>query len=82
MITLRSLHEIGGSMRILLVDDHRLLLEGLANLLTAHGIQVAGRAYNGFSATTQVLALKPGVILMGHPHAGLRRVMRHAPDHG
>jgi DNA-binding NarL/FixJ family response regulator len=51
-------------MNVLLVDDHRLLLEGLANLLTAHGIQVAGMAYDGLQAVEMARALKPDVILM------------------
>jgi DNA-binding NarL/FixJ family response regulator len=51
-------------MKVLLVDDHRLLLEGLANLLSAHGIQVAGMAHDGFEAITQARELKPEVILM------------------
>ena len=51
-------------MNILLVDDHRLLLEGLANLLTAHGIQVVGMAHDGFEALAQARTLKPDVILM------------------
>jgi DNA-binding NarL/FixJ family response regulator len=51
-------------MKILLVDDHRLLLEGLANLLSAHGIQVAGMAHDGFEAIAQARELKPEVILM------------------
>ncbi|HBY98861.1 MAG: response regulator transcription factor [Ardenticatenaceae bacterium] len=51
-------------MKVLLVDDHRLLLEGLANLLTAHGIHVAGMAHDGLEAITLVRALKPELILM------------------
>ena len=30
-------------MRVLLVDDHRLFLEGLRNLLTSEGIEVVER---------------------------------------
>ncbi len=51
-------------MRVLLVDDHRLLLEGLRNLLTASGIQVVGTAGDGLEAIAQARALKPDVILM------------------
>lgn len=51
-------------MRILLVDDHRLFLEGLHNLLTAQGIEVAGRAYDGFDALAAVRRVQPDVILM------------------
>lgn len=51
-------------MKVLLVDDHRLLLEGLSNLLTAHGVQVAGMAYDGLQAISMAQALQPDVILM------------------
>ena len=51
-------------MRVLLADDHRLLLEGLANLLDAHGIQVAGMAHDGLEAVELARSLRPDVILM------------------
>ncbi len=51
-------------MRVLLVDDNRLLLEGLANLLDAHGVQVAGMAKDGLEAVTLARSLKPDLILM------------------
>ena len=51
-------------MRVLLVDDHALLLEGLQNLLEDHGLQVAGVARNGLEAEAQAKALRPDVILM------------------
>jgi DNA-binding NarL/FixJ family response regulator len=51
-------------MKVLLVDDHRLLLEGLQNLLEAHGILVAGTAANGLEAVEKVRSLQPDVILM------------------
>ncbi len=51
-------------MRVLLVDDHYLLLEGLNNLLTVQGIEVAGMASNGQEALELAQALKPDVILM------------------
>jgi DNA-binding NarL/FixJ family response regulator len=52
------------AVRVLLVDDHALLLEGLRNLLEAHGIEVAAVASNGREAATQAKALRPDVILM------------------
>lgn len=51
-------------MRVLLVDDNRLLLEGLANLLDAHGVQVAGMARDGLEAVALARSLKPDLILM------------------
>jgi DNA-binding NarL/FixJ family response regulator len=51
-------------MRLLLVDDHPLFLEGLAGLLAAHGFDVAGVARDGLEALAQVRALRPDVVLM------------------
>src|SRR5512142_1307334 len=51
-------------MRELLVDDHKLLLEGLRKLLVARGIQVVGTAGDGLEAIAQARALKPDLILM------------------
>lgn len=51
-------------MNVLLVDDHQLLLEGLSNLLQAHGIQVAGTARDGLQALILAQTLRPDVILM------------------
>ncbi|MEW5956750.1 MAG: response regulator transcription factor [Chloroflexota bacterium] len=51
-------------MNVLLADDHRLLLEGLYNLLTAHGISVVGMAHDGLEAIALTQALQPDVILM------------------
>ena len=51
-------------MRVLLADDHTLMLEGLQNLLEAHGIEVAGTARDGREAAEQARKLRPDVILM------------------
>jgi DNA-binding NarL/FixJ family response regulator len=51
-------------MKILLVDDHALFLEGLQNLLTARGLAVVGTARDGLEALAQARALRPDVILM------------------
>jgi len=51
-------------MNVLLADDHRLLLEGLNNLLTAHGIRVVGMARDGLEAIALARTLEPDVILM------------------
>ena len=51
-------------MKVLLVDDHRLLLEGLSTLLAAHGVQVVGMAFDGLQAISMAQALQPDVILM------------------
>jgi len=51
-------------MKILLVDDHPLFLEGLKTLLTVQGIEVVGTARDGFEALDKARTLKPEVILM------------------
>lgn len=51
-------------MKVLLVDDNRLMLEGLQNLLEAHDIEVVGVAFNGLESIELARDLKPDVILM------------------
>ena len=51
-------------MKILLVDDHALFLEGLQNLLSANDMPVVGVAHNGLQAIELAQRLHPDVILM------------------
>jgi DNA-binding NarL/FixJ family response regulator len=51
-------------MKILLVDDHPLFLEGLSNLMRVQGLQVVGTARDGVEALDKARVLKPEVILM------------------
>jgi DNA-binding NarL/FixJ family response regulator len=51
-------------LRVLLVDDHRLFLEGLRNLLTSEGIEVVGLAHDGLEALAAARHFRPDVILM------------------
>jgi len=51
-------------VKLLLADDHPLFLDGLRNLLTAHGFEVVGTARDGVSAIEQAQDLRPDVILM------------------
>lgn len=51
-------------MKLMLVDDHPLFLEGLQYLLETHGIGVAGVAINGRDAYAKARILKPDIILM------------------
>lgn len=53
------------SIRVLLVDDHPLVIDGIqARLENEGGIEVVGQAGNGREAIEQVLVLKPDVVLM------------------
>lgn len=51
-------------MKILLADDHPLFLEGLSNLLEAHGLEVVGTARDGLEALEKARTLRPDLILM------------------
>lgn len=51
-------------MRILLVDDHALVRNGIASLLRAHNIDVVGEASDGLEALEKARQLKPDIILM------------------
>jgi DNA-binding NarL/FixJ family response regulator len=55
----------GGSVRVLLADDHVIVRDGLARLLEgAEGIEVVGTAGDGEEAVAATLALTPDVVLM------------------
>ncbi len=52
-------------IRILLVDDHPLVLDGInARLETVAGIRVVGQAHNGKEALALATEVKPDVVLM------------------
>lgn len=51
-------------MRILLADDNRLLVEGLTNLLSAHGLEVVAVAADGNEALARARVHRPDVVLM------------------
>lgn len=51
-------------MRVLVVDDHRLMSDAISNLLSAHGIDVLGVASDGLEAIMMAQELHPDVILM------------------
>jgi len=57
--------EQGQHIRVLVVDDQRLMRDGIASLLSLQeGIEVVGTASNGKEALEQGLVLQPHVILM------------------
>ena len=51
-------------MKVLLVDDHPLFLDGLKHLLTSRGVEVVGTALDGLEALEKTRALHPEVVLM------------------
>ena len=52
------------NMRLLLVDDSPLFLEGMRNLLLARGVKVVGLAHDGQEACEKARQLSPDVIVM------------------
>ena len=51
-------------LKLMLVDDHLLLMEGLQYLLETNGFQVIGKARNGREAVIKARVLYPDMILM------------------
>lgn len=75
------------TFRILIVDDHTLVRQGIVKLLADNkNIEVVGEAANGFEAVTKARDLKPEVILMDLYMPGLdgvaatRLVKRELPE--
>ena len=54
----------GETVRLLLVDDHRMLREGLRRSLEEQGLDVIGEAADGEEAVRLAEELKPDVVLM------------------
>jgi DNA-binding NarL/FixJ family response regulator len=52
------------TLRLLVVDDHQMLREGLRRGLEAEGFEIVGEAANGDDALRLALALHPDVVLM------------------
>jgi DNA-binding NarL/FixJ family response regulator len=77
------------SLRILLVDDHPLVRNGLRALLSSvNEMTVVGEATNGEEAITQATELQPDIILMDLHMPGLngieatRRILQASPRIG
>ncbi len=51
-------------MKVLLVDDHPLFLDGLKSLMTVRGMDVVGTARNGLEALDRARETRPDVVLM------------------
>lgn len=51
-------------IRVLLVDDHPVVRQGLASCLARHNVQVVGEASNGRDALRRVRELAPDIVLM------------------
>ncbi len=51
-------------LRVLIADDHPMMVDGLRYLLEANGFEVIGAVGDGQAAVTQALKLKPDLVLM------------------
>lgn len=51
-------------IRVLVVDDERMVCAHLRTILTAEGLEVVGEAYDGAEAVEAAVRLRPDVILM------------------
>jgi len=76
---------MGEKTRVMLVEDHTIVREGLRPLLEGRGIEVVGEAGDGLQAVRMVRDLKPDVVIMdiGLPHLGgieaARRILKGSP---
>jgi DNA-binding NarL/FixJ family response regulator len=53
-----------GSIRVVIADDHALIVEGLKLVLGRHNIEIVAVASTGRKAVEEVLAHKPDVLLL------------------
>ncbi len=76
----------GARTTCLVADDHPAVVEAVADVLTEHGIEVAGRARDGREALQKIEASPPDVALLDLRMPGLsgievaRQIIRSAPD--
>jgi DNA-binding NarL/FixJ family response regulator len=56
--------DILSPLRVMIADDHPLMVDGLCSLLEAHGIEVVGTVDNGRDAVSEALRLTPDLVLM------------------
>lgn len=51
-------------MKVMLVDDHAIVRDGLRAVLEKAGVEVVGEAANGREAVSEALRLRPDVVVM------------------
>jgi DNA-binding NarL/FixJ family response regulator len=57
-------HPDPAPMRVLIVDDHPMVREGMRSMLEPAGVQIAGEAGTGEDALRMAAALEPDVVLL------------------
>jgi two-component system response regulator NreC len=50
--------------RVLVADDHQIVLQGLKTILSREGLEVAGEASNGSEAVSRAMDLQPDLVVM------------------
>lgn len=62
-------------IRVLLADDHAILIEGLRALLSYYNdVEVVGEAHNGTQAVASVAQLQPDIVLMDIAMPGMNGI--------
>lgn len=78
----RRIAAAGSPIRVLLVDDHQILREGLKALLDEQpGIEVVGEAGDGTGAVAQCGVLRPDVVIMDILMPGMNGIEATAQIH-
>ncbi|RPJ36994.1 MAG: PAS domain S-box protein, partial [Planctomycetaceae bacterium] len=75
-----------GRLRVLLVDDHEIVRQGMASLLSEQpNIEIVGQASNGREAINLTFELRPNVVIMDvsmplmNGDEATRQIKRHVP---
>ena len=75
------------NIKVMLVEDHTIVREGLKPLLEGKGIHVVGEAGDGLQAVRMARNANPDVVIMdiGLPHLGgieaARRIVAYTKEH-
>jgi len=51
-------------VRVLVADDHQIVLQGLKTILSREGLEIAGEASNGSEAVSRAMDLQPDLVVM------------------
>ena len=51
-------------VRVLVADDHQIVLQGLKSILSREGFEIAGEASDGSQAVTRALELQPDLVVL------------------